>query len=246
MGKTAKQKNLSTAEQIAEAFRNLAELFSTFEGAEPSEPDEDEDEEVEEDDEEEEDEGEGEEVTRADVEAAAAEGIKSLRELAKQVGIEATKKADILAEFDEMLGEEDEDEDEDDEVEDVEEDEDEEGEDEWDRDSLEELDLKELRKVARDEGHSASDYKGMDEDALISLILGDEDEEEDEDEDEEADEVEADEEVLDEDALNEMSQKDLVALAKELDVKVSKSLQTKSKANHKKLVALILDSGEEE
>ena len=207
-------------------FRQVAVAEGIDLGAEP-EVDEDEDEEEV-------------EVTREQVEEATAAGIKALRELAAEVGIEETKKADILAAFDELLGdEEDEDEEEDEEDEEVEEDDDDEDED---RDELEEMDLKEVRKVARDAGFSASDYKGMDQDAIIDLILG-EDEEEEEDEDEEDDE---EVEELDEDALKAMTQKDLIGLAKELEIKVPAALKKSSAANKKKLVNLILDSGDEE
>lgn len=243
---TKTKKNSKTVnEQIAEHFAALAALYAENNTAPISEP-----EEVEGD---EEDEGVEEvELTREQVDEATAEGIKALRALAKEVGIEETKKADILAAFDELLGDEDEDEEDEEEYDEEDEDEDEEDEeaddeededeDELDRDDLEEMDLKELRKVARENGFSASDYKGMDQDALVDLILG-EDEEDDEDEDEEDDE---DVEELDEDALKAMTQKDLIGLAKELEIKVPASMKKQSTANKKKLVDLILDSGEED
>ena len=66
-----------------------------------------------------------------------------------------------------------------------EEDEDEEDEDEEDegytREELEDMSLRKLRSVAKDEGFSTADLKGKDEDGIIAMILGeDEDEEEDE------------------------------------------------------------------
>jgi hypothetical protein len=230
-------------EQIAEHFAALAALYGAAPvESEPEEVDEDEDEEEI-------------ELTREMVDAATGEGIKALRELAESVGIESKKKADILAEFDELLGdEEDEDEDEDDEDEEIEEDDEEEEEededddeaDEWTREDLEELDLKGLRKVAREDFElAAADYKGMDQDALVDFLLGEGDEEEEDDEDEDEDDEEEVEE-LDEDSLKAMTQKDLIGLAKELDLKVPTALKKNSAANKKKLVTLILDSGEDE
>lgn len=254
MAKTAKTaKSTVTAEQVASAFAEAIRLSNLYNGASSDAPvaevEADEDEVEDEDDEE----VEEVELTQEMIDTAAGEGIKSLRTLAQEVlGEDApTKKAEILEALAELVEEdEEEDEDDEDEVEEVEEDdeadeddEDEDDEDEeegYDRDELEELDLKALRKIAKEEGHSAADYKGMDQDALIDLILGEEEaEDEDEDEDEEVEE-------LDEDALNEMSQKELLGLAKELGVKVPKAQQKQSKSNHKKIVALILDSGEEE
>jgi hypothetical protein len=191
--------------------------------------------------------GEWEVLDREEVEALA---IKELRALAEERGIEEKKKADILAALEEggHFGEEDEDE-EDGEDEDEDSDEDEEG--EYDRDELAELDLKALRKLAKEEGHSADDVKGLDQDALIDLIMGDDEEDEDEDSDEEEDGEDEDEETeeLDEDALNDMSVKELTALAKELEIKVpAKSLKTakNDKAKKKILVEAILASGDEE
>lgn len=197
------------------------------------------------DDDDEED-GEVEPLDRETVEALA---IKDLRTLAKEYGVDATKKADILEALEEFYEDDDEDEDDDEADEDDEDDEDddddEEGE-ELDRDDLEEMSLKELRVLAKENGHTAADYKGMDQDAIIDLIMGEDDEDEDGDEDDDEDEDDEDVEELDEDALNDMTQKDLLALAKEIEVKVPAALKKNSKANHKKLVALILDSGDEE
>lgn len=232
--KTAKKSLVLTAEEeaLVVAFRNLIGAGAT-ESDEPDEVDEDE---VDEDDEEEV------EVEPLDREEVESLGIKELRALAKEYGIEDTKKADILAAFEEFYDESDEDEDEedeDDEVEEVDEDDDEDG--EWDRESLEELDLKDLRKVAKEEGHTVP--RGADQDALIDLILGEDSEDEDEDEDDEDDE---EVEELDEDALKAMSHKELIGLAKELDVKVPTALKKSTTANKKKLVDLILDEGDDE
>lgn len=221
----------TTNEQIAEHFRSLAALYE--DATEPVEVDEDV-EEVEDDEEV--------EVSREDVEEATESGIKALRELAASVGIESTKKAEILAEFDELLGDEDEDE----EDEDDEDEEDEEGE-EYSREDLEDLDLKALRKLARDEFEiAAADYKGLDQDALIDLMLDEDDEDEEEDEDDEDEEDDEEVEEIDEDALKAMTQKDLIGLAKELEIKVPAALKKQSAANKKKLVKMILDSGEDE
>ena len=208
------------------------------------------------DDDEDEDDEEEVELTQEMVDEALAAGIKDLRELAASVGIETTKKAEILAEFAELLGDEDDDEDEDEEDEDEEEaDEDDEDEDEeddedeeWDVDALKEMSLKDLRALAKSEEggeHSAADVKGLDQDALIELITGEEaDEDEEEDEDEEDEE---EEEVLDEDALKAMSHKELLAVAKELELKVPAKVKSPANAKTKKaLVALILDSGDDE
>ena len=51
---------------------------------------------------------------------------------------------------------------------------------------------------------------------------------------------------MDDDALAAMTHKELIGLAKELDVKVPIAVKKDTKANHKKLVNLILDDAEEE
>lgn len=195
----------------------------------------------------EEDEEEDEELEAPDREVVEGLKIKELRELAAEYGIESKTKADILAQFEDLYDEEDEDEEEEEDEDADEDDEEEEEEDEdeaYDPDELAELDLPSLRKIAKSEGHSAADVKGLDQDALIELIMGEDADDEEEDEEDEDDEDEVEE--LDEDALKAMSQKDLIALAKEIDVKVPKALQTKSAKNQKKIVALILESGDEE
>lgn len=232
----AKPKNLvlSDAEEaFILAFRNL------LSDVEPEEVEDDEDvEEVDDED--------AEPLDRAEVEAMA---IKELRETAKEyLGDDApTKKADILEALEEYYDEDEDEDEEDEEDEEADEDEDDD-EDSWDRETLEDEDLKSLRKIARDEGHTAADYKGMDTDELIDLIMGEEaDDEDEEDEDEEDDDTE----VLDEDALNDMTHKELVALARELSIKVPVKLKSAGKGaaakkTHAALVTLILDSGEDE
>ena len=199
-------------------------------------------------DEEDEDEGDFEPLDRAEVEEMA---IKELRALAKEREIDATKKADILAALEEG-GHFADDEDEDEDAEEVDEDEDEEDEDEeggeYDRDDLAEMSLKELRDLAKEEGYSAADVRGKDQDALIDLILGetDEDEEDEDAEDEEDDEEETEE--LDEDALKAMSLTELRSLAKELEITVRvPKAQKDGKTKEKKFfIETILNSGEDE
>lgn len=230
MAKTAKTaKSTFTVSAEEEAFLvALRNLIGAGGAGDVEEEEEDEDE----DDEEDEDEGEELEApVREEIESLK---IKDLRERAAQYGIEETKKADILAAFEDLYEEEEEDD----------EDEDDEDEEGFDRDELEEMDLKDLRKLAKENGMSAADAKKADQDDLVDFLMG-ETEEDDEDEDDE-DEDDEEEEVLDEDALKAMTQKDLLALAKELDIKVPAALKKSSAANKKKLVNLILDSGEEE
>jgi hypothetical protein len=225
----------TAAADVVSAFERFVAALSNGVAA-PAEPVEDDD--VEEDDDEDED-AELDAPVREEVESL---GIKELRALAAEYGIEATKKADILAEFEDLYeSDEEDDEDEDDDEDEADEDES----DEWTREELEELDLKELRKIAKEAGASASDVKSLDQDDLIDLIMGEEADEDDEEDDDESDEDE-DVEELDEDALKAMTQKELLALAKELEVKVPAALKKTSKANQKKLVDLILDSGEDE
>ncbi|MFE9742932.1 hypothetical protein [Streptomyces sp. NPDC006477] len=191
-------------------------------------------------------------VTVLDEEDTKNLPIKELRALAVELELEEQKqKAGILAEleakghFGESDDEDDEedfeDEDEADEDDDEEgdddsddEDEDDEEESEYDRDELEEMSLADLRKIAKSEGHSAADYRGKDQDALIDLILG-EDEEADEDEDDE------EEEEIDEDTLKSMDLTQLKSVAKELGLTIPARI-AKNKA---KIVEFILDNAAE-
>lgn len=184
--------------------------------------------------------------------------IKSLRALAKDNGVESIKKADIidaLASDEDEDAEEDEDDEEyeeesdedeaDDEEEDEEGDEDDDEGEEWTREELEELTLRDLRQAAKDAG---LDPKGLDQDAIIEALLGedeedeDEGEEDDEDEDdeseEEGDEEDEDGEELTEDDLNAMNLADLKEVASDIGVKVP------AKIGKTALIALILDSAE--
>lgn len=71
-------------------------------------------------------------------------------------------------------------EDEDDDVEDDEDDEEEVDEPEWTRDSLDGKSLRELKRIAHDNGYKPVDTKGLDVDALIDLIVGDDEGDDDE------------------------------------------------------------------
>lgn len=191
--------------------------------------------------------------------------IVDLRNLAVELGLEAQKvKADIIAELQEggYIVDEDEDEDDDeaddDEVEDeVEDDEDDEEDDEgYSREELEDMTLAQLRKVAREAGLEFE--KGADQDTLIELILGEDDEDEgDEDDDEEADEDDDsddsddsdddEEEEITEEEIRKMPLKELQGLAKELEIKVTVPRTVKTDAAKKKLyVKAILDSVSDE
>lgn len=184
-----------------------------------------------------------------DREETEALSIKELRVLAKEYGLTSIKKSEILeglAEFYADDDDEDEEEDEADEDEDEEEDDDEESDEEPTRDDLSELSLAELRIEAKANGHKPSEYRGMDQDALIDLILGEDEEEEDEEE-EEADDDEEEIEELDEDALNAMSLVELRELAKEVGVKVKVPVTAKTDLKKKKVfVEAILNSADEE
>lgn len=238
MAKTNKSLVLSAEEEaFILALRNLLDSGVTEDDEEPDEVEDD----VEED---EDDEEEAEPLDRDEVSAMA---IKDLRALAKDyLGDDApTKKADILEALEDYFvddEEEDEDDEDEEDVEDVEDEDEDEEEGEYDRDELAEMSLKDLRALAKEEGHSAADYRGLDQDALIDLIMGEDDEDEDDEDEEEDEEVEE----LDEDALKAMTHKELTALAKELEIKVPTKLKKDTKANKTALVNLILDSGEDE
>lgn len=107
--------------------------------------------------------------------------------------------------------------------EDADEPDDEDGEEEesasgYDRDELEEMSLKEIRVVAKDAGYTTADLKGMDQDAIIDMLM-ESDDEPDADEDEE-DEDEPEEEGYSEEDLEGMNLRELKSLAKEWGVKV--------------------------
>lgn len=205
-------------------------------------------------------------VVTLDRDEVSSLGIVELRKLAKENGVELKKKAEILDAFEEkgFFGAEDEDAEEEEPEDDEEGDDDdadegdEDAEDEDDdegltREDLQEKTLRELKALAKQEGHEASDMKGLDQDGLIDLILGEESEEDDdEDEDEEdadLDEDEDDEDSDDEDdeeeveidkeTLEAMSDAELKEIVKSFSLKVPK------KANRKTIIQTILDAAED-
>lgn len=244
----ARSKKVDLSELAAAAESALEEFLAALADAGNIERDEDEVEDDEEEEAEEVEDDDNEELEELDVldrEEVEGLGIKDLRELAAQyLDDPPKKKAEILEALEEFYDEDEEDD------EDEADDEDEDEEDEWDEDSLGELTFTELKKVAREDFEwAAADYKGMDQESLIAALLGDEDEEE-EDEEDEADEDEELEE-LDEDALNAMTHKELIALCKDIDVKVPAKLKTAGKGAAAKktkaaLVELILASADED
>lgn len=186
--------------------------------------------------------------------------IKSLRDLAKRHSLDTIKKAEIidaLASEDEGEGEEDDEEYEeveeaDDEESDEEEEDDDEGE-AYTREELEEMTLRNLRALAKESGFSADDIKGLDQDALIDLMLEEEDEdadeadeddedyEDDDESEEEGDEEEEDEdgEELTEDDLNAMNLAELKEVASDIGITVPRGVKKPA------LIDLILESADE-
>lgn len=183
--------------------------------------------------------------------------IGDLRTLAKDLGLDEQKvKKSILDEMeakglftdsedeedeeefeDEDEADEDDDEDAEDEDEEDDEEEDEDEEDEesegYDREELEGMSLVELKKLAKEEGHAASVYRKMDQDALIDLLAGDDDEDAEDDEEEEE---------IDEDTLKAMDLGQLKKVAAELELKVPVAVAK----NKTKLVNFILENAGEE
>lgn len=185
--------------------------------------------------------------------------IKSLRDLAKRHSLDTIKKAEIIdalasddedeeededewededeAEEDDEDSEDEDDEEADEDDEEEEEEDDDEG-DEYTREELEEMSLRDLRALAKESGYSAADVKGLDQDAIIDLMLG-EDEEADEDEEEpEEDEESEDGEELTEDDLRKMSLAELKEVASDIEIDVPRGIKKDA------LVELILDSAE--
>lgn len=188
--------------------------------------------------------------------------IVELRELAVELGLEEQKvKANIIAELQEngyIVDEDEEDDDDeaddDEEVDDEEEDdEDEDEEDEgYSREELEDMTLAKLRKVAREEGLEVP--KGADQDTLIDLILGEDEEDEGDDEDDEeadedddTDDSDSDDddetEEITEEEIRKMTLKEVQELAKELKIKVKVPASAKTPAAKQKVYAqAIIDS----
>lgn len=203
------------------------------------------------------------EVPSAD--EAAKMSVVELRKLAVALGLEAQKvKADILAELDELRdgdddSEEEFEDDEDEAADDVEDEDDsaeddEPGEDDpYTREELEELSLKELRNIAKEEGVKSTEYRGADKDKLIELILGLDDDEGDEDADdsddvEDSDDEDDEEEELDEAAIRKMPVSELLKLADEVGVVISRRIKTMKdqKAKKEALVDAIMASAEDD
>lgn len=122
-------------------------------------------------------------------------------------------------------------EDEDDE-DDAEEDDEDEDDDVWTRDDLDGKGIRELRKIALEAGYTTDDYRGLDVEGVIDLILGEGEDEDDEDED--------DEDVLTEDDLKAMSVAELKKMAKEYGVTI------KANTDKADIIDLILDAAGEE
>lgn len=123
----------------------------------------------------------------------------------------------------EAEAEDDEDEVEDEDEEEDEEDEDsEEGEEAYTREELEGMNLRELKALAKEAGYAAADLKGLDQDAVVDLLLeeSEEDEDEEEEEEDEEDESDEDEDAYTEEDLQGMSATELRALAKEWEIKI--------------------------
>lgn len=141
---------------------------------------------------------------------------------------------DEADEAEDEADDEDADEDEDDESDEEDEDEDSEDEEEgYDRETLEGMNLRELKVVAKEAGYSTADIKGLDQDGLVDFLLGEDAEEGDDDEDEEEAEDEGDEYT--EEELLAMKPAELRALAKEWGIKVPPTAKT-AKAIVKHLV----------
>lgn len=98
--------------------------------------------------------------------------------------------------------------------------------DTYTREDLEGLGLRELKKVAQEAGWSAADLKGLDADAIIDTILGEDDTDVDDDE----------EEGLTEDEIRAMSLAEVKGLAKEMGVRV------KPGTSKDDIIDLILDA----
>jgi hypothetical protein len=130
-------------------------------------------------------------------------------------------------------GSDDEDEEpEDDDADEDEADEDEEG--DYDRDELEELTLPALKKMAKEAGFSTADLKGLDKDAIIDALMGEDEEADDDEEDED------EEGWYEEDELAEMSLADLKKICKDNEIPVKRG------AKQDDLIEAILEAGEEE
>ena len=176
------------------------------------------------------------EVETLDEDDIRALSIKELRELAVELELDATKvKNEILEELAAkgyFSAEEEEEGDEEDEDDSDEEEDDEEGEEEISREDLEGMSLKELRELAKEEGHERAAYIKADKDALVDLLAGDEEE----------DDEEEGEEELSEDDIRAMTLTEVKKLAAELGVKLAPAIAK----NRKKIADKIIDEMAEE
>ncbi|GAA2555183.1 hypothetical protein GCM10010423_65480 [Streptomyces levis] len=224
----AAKKTVPTNAEVAAAFRVIADWVELTGGPSTSP-------------------ASGGDVEKLNEEDVKALSLTELRDLAKELELDEQKvKKGILDELaakgyfadEDEDDTSDEDEPEDDEDEDDTEEEDEEDEEELSREDLEDMDLKELRDMAKEEGHPRASYVKADKDALIDLLMGDEDEE-DEEEDEDGDEEETE---LSEEDIRAMSLAEVKELAKELGVKVPPSIAK----NRKKIADKILEEMAEE
>lgn len=167
-----------------------------------------------------------------------------LKERKVKAGIiaELTKKGFIVDEEEDDVDDEDEDDeeiddDEEDDDDEADEDEDDDEDEGYSREELEEMTLADLRKVAKE--NEITYPKGADQDTLVDLILGeDEEDEDDEDEADDAEDSDDDgEEEITEEQIRKMSLVELKALATELEVKVKVPRTANTDAKKKKAYA---------
>lgn len=210
-------------EEVKPARRNAAKTAAKTPrkkaAAKPADDDED-------DDEDDVDDDEDSTLTR---ESLAGKGLRELKRIGMDAGHTAADMKGLTVDslIDLLVGDEDEDVDD----EDVEDEDDEaEEEDGWTREALEGMGLREVKKHAREAGYSTADLKGLDVDAVVDLLVGEEDDDEDD--------AEEDEEELTEDDLREMSLAELKKLAKENKVRIKPGT---SKGD---IIDLILDAAD--
>lgn len=161
--------------------------------------------------------------------------IEALRDDDAESGEDDDREAEEETDEDEAdESEDEEDEDEEEEEDDDDEEADEDEEEGFSREELEEMSLAQLKKLARETGYTTADLKGLDQDGIVDLLLGEADEEEEDEEEDEEEEIE-----LDEDSLMAMDRKEVVAIAKEYGVTVA------PRAKQADIVAAILEAVEE-
>lgn len=188
---------------------------------------------VDEDDEDDEDDDtDDEDDTVLTRESLAGKGLRELKRIGMDAGHTAADMKGLTVDslIDLLAGEEDEDVDDEDVDDEDLEDEDLEEDEGWTREALEGMGLREVKKHAREAGYSTADLKGLDVDAVVDLLVGEEDEDEDD--------VDDDEEELTEDDLREMSLAELKKLAKENKVRI------KPGTSKDDIIDLILDAAD--